>query len=337
MYYSRISLMDKVKVVFLGTSWESVASLEVLHKSDGFDVVCVITMPDRPVGRKKVLTPTAVKEYCLANDIPVVHTENQKEKYMEVANIYEPDIVVCKAFGEIVPKEFLEFPKYSCINIHFSILPKYRGAVPIQKAILDGEKETGISIMLMSEGLDEGDVLAIYKENIHEDDTNISLRERLFKKSEEILIPTLRDWIDGKIVAKKQNDAEATYCWQRDISKEKAEIKWKEYEPEYIERMVRAFLPWPVAWTRLEKSQNRSLSNKIMKIFKAELVDMPNEKDAGVLWSNGEDVFFSTKDKHTCLKVTELQIEGKNRTDAKEFLNGIGRDITISYDSHQSS
>lgn len=329
--------MDKVKVVFLGTSWESVASLKVLHQSSDFDIVCAITMPDRPVGRRKILTPTAVKEYCLGNGIPVVHTENQKEKYMEVANRYQPDIVVCKAFGEIVPKEFLDFPKYSCINIHFSILPKYRGAVPIQKAILDGEKETGISVMLMSEGLDEGDILSIHKEIIHEDDTNISLRERLVKKSEEILIPTLKDWIDGNIVAQKQNDAEATYCWQKDISKEKAEIKWEEYEPAYIERMVRAFLPWPIAWTRLPKSENKSLSGKIVKIFKAELTNIPNEKEAGTLWSDGEDIFFSTKDKDTCLKVIELQVEGRNKTDAKEFLRGLGQKVYYLNRGHQNT
>jgi len=180
-----------MKTVFLGTAWESLETLKVLHNDPNFEIVCVITSTDKPVGRKQVMTPSDVKKYAIENSIPVVHTEGKTENYIKVLKKYDPEIVVCKAFGEIVPKEFLEYPKYGCINIHFSILPKYRGAVPIQKAILDGEKETGISIMLMSEGLDEGDVLEIFREEIREDDTNITLRERLVRKSTEVLIPTL--------------------------------------------------------------------------------------------------------------------------------------------------
>jgi methionyl-tRNA formyltransferase len=321
--------MDKVKTIFLGSGWESVETLRVLHESEDFEVVCVITTVDRPVGRKQVMTPSDVKKYALENNIPVEHTESKKERYIEIADQYQPDIVVCKAFGEIVPKEFLEYPKYNCINIHFSILPKYRGAVPIQKAILDGEKETGISIMLMSEGLDEGDVLDIYKEDIRPDDTNISLRERLVKKSAEILLPVLREWINGNIVPQKQDDSKATYCSQKDISKEKAEIKWEMYEPEYIERMVRAFLPWPVAWVRLPKSENKNLSEKIMKIYKAQLVDCENtNNEVGKLFVNGEDLLFTTKDSGKCLKLVEFQIEGRNITNTEDFLKGLGRNLT---------
>lgn len=318
--------MDKVKAIFLGTGWESVETLRTLHASEDFEVVCAITTPDKPVGRKQIMTPSDVKMFCHENDIPVLHTESKKGKYIEIAEKYKPDIVVCKAFGEIVPKEFLEYPKYGCINIHFSILPKYRGAVPIQKAILDGETETGISIMLMSEGLDEGDVLDIYREDIKADDTNISLRERLVKKSAEILLPILRKWINGEIVAQKQDDSKATYCWQRDISKENAEIDWEKQEPEYIEKMIRAFLPWPVAWTRLAKSDNKNLSEKIMKIFKAELIKCDHScNEAGKLFSKEDELFFTTNTKEKCLKLIEFQIEGRNITNTKEFLSGIGR------------
>jgi len=320
--------MDKVKTIFLGSGWESVETLRVLHESEDFEVVCVITTVDRPVGRKQVMTPSDVKKYALENNIPVEHTESKKERYIEIANQYKPDIVVCKAFGEIVPKEFLEYPKYSCINIHFSILPKYRGAVPIQKAILDGEKETGISIMLMSEGLDEGDVLDIYKEEIKPDDTNISLRERLVKKSAKILLPVLREWIDGKIVPQKQDYSKATYCWQKDISKEKAEIKLDIHKPEYIERMVRAFLPWPVAWVRLPKSENKNLSEKIIKIYKAEVVDCKNiYNEVGKLFVKEENLLFTTKDTDRCLRLIEFQIEGRNITNTEDFLKGLGRNL----------
>ena len=320
--------MDKVKTIFLGSGWESVETLRVLHESEDFEVVCVITTVDRPVGRKQIMTPSDVKKYALENNILVEHTKSKKERYMEIANQYKPDIVVCKAFGEIVPKEFLDYPKYSCINIHFSILPKYRGAVPIQKAILDGEKETGISIMLMSEGLDEGDVLDIYKEEIKPDDTNISLRERLVKKSAKILLPVLREWIDGKIVPQKQDYSKATYCWQKDISKEKAEIKLDIHKPEYIERMVRAFLPWPVAWVRLPKSENKNLSEKIIKIYKAEVVDCKNiYNEVGKLFVKEENLLFTTKDTDRCLRLIEFQIEGRNITNTEDFLKGLGRNL----------
>jgi methionyl-tRNA formyltransferase len=318
-----------MKTVFLGTAWESLETLKVLHSDQNFEVVCVITTPDKPVGRKQTMTPSDVKKYAMENGIPVVHTERKRENYVKVLKKYEPEIVVCKAFGEIVPKEFLEYPKYGCINIHFSILPKYRGAVPIQKAILDGEKETGISIMLMSEGLDEGDVLEIFREDIRDDDTNATLRERLVRKSTEVLIPTLLKWINGEIQAKPQNDEEATYCWQRDISKEKAEILWDEYTPEYIERMVRAFVPWPIAWTVLGNELPKSIAGKKVKIFEAELVDIPSEKDAGKLFSKDGMVLFSTKDPLVSLRIKSFQLEGRNKTNESEFLNGIGRELSL--------
>ncbi|KUK66979.1 MAG: methionyl-tRNA formyltransferase [candidate division WS6 bacterium 36_33] len=316
-----------MRTIFLGTAWESLETLKVLHEDSFFDVVCVITTPDKPVGRKQKLTPSEVKKYALEHDIPVVHTEKKKENYIKVLEKYKPEIVVCKAFGEIVPKEFLDYPKYGCINIHFSILPKYRGAVPIQKAILDGEEETGISIMLMSEGLDEGDILKIFKEKIREDDTNITLRERLVKKTTEVLIPTLRDWVAGDITSVKQKNDEATYCWQKDISKENAQINWKMQTPKQIERMVRAFIPWPIAWTILPSNLNKNMAGKIIKIFRAELVKVPSEKDPGEIFANDGKVLFATKDPLVSLRTLEFQIEGRNKTNERDFLNGIGRDI----------
>lgn len=312
-----------MRTIFLGTAWESLETLKVLHKDSFFEVVCVITAPDKPVGRKQKLTPSEVKKYAFEHDIPVVHTEKKKENYIKVLEEYKPEIVVCKAFGEIVPKEFLDYPKYGCINIHFSILPKYRGAVPIQKAILEGEKETGISIMLMSEGLDEGDILKIFKEEIKEKDTNITLRERLVKKTTEVLIPTLRDWVEGNIAVVKQKDEDATYCWQKDISKENAEILWDQYEPEYIERMVRALVPWPVAWTTFPDTLQDSLAGKRVKIFEAELVKLEHNKTPGDMFSKEDMVLFATKDSKIALRVTSFQLEGKSKTNEKQFLNGI--------------
>jgi len=317
--------MDKVKTIFLGTGWESVETLKILHKSKAFEVVAVITTPDKPIGRKQIVTPSDVKKYALENNIPVEQPDKVKERYIEIAQKYNPEIVICKAFGEIVPKEFLNHPKYGCINIHFSLLPKYRGAVPIQKALLDGEKETGITIMLMSEGLDEGDIIDTYTEEIREDDTNISLRERLVKKSTEVLIPVLNKWINGEIVPIAQENSLATYCWQKDISKDKAEIKWEEYEPKYIDRMVRAFIPWPIAWIVLPESNNENLSKKTMKIYKTEITKGKKIIIPGMLWTDGRDVYVSTKEKGISLKLIDFQIEGRKRMGGREFLNGVGR------------
>ncbi|HCC68164.1 TPA: methionyl-tRNA formyltransferase, partial [Patescibacteria group bacterium] len=218
--------------------------------------------------------------------------------------------------GEIVPGFFLEYPRYKSINVHFSLLPKYRGAVPIQKAILDGEKETGISIMLMSKGLDEGDILSTYKEKIIKKDSNQTLRKRLVKKSAEILGDTLEEWIKGKIKPKKQDSDIATYCWKKDISKENAQINWDSMSPEYIERMVRAFLPWPVVWTLLD--------GKRLKLFNVDIFQCNTDKEAGELFIEDNNLLFSTKEKNVCIKINELQVEGKKKMLAQEFINGFG-------------
>jgi methionyl-tRNA formyltransferase len=312
-----------MRTIFLGTAWESLETLKVLHNNPDFEVVCVITAPDKKVGRDQLMTPSKVKKYALVNKIPVVHTEKRKEEYVKTLKKYNPDIAVCKAFGEIVPKEFLDYPQYGCINVHFSLLPKYRGAVPIQKAILEGEKETGISIMLMSEGLDEGDILEVFKERIKEDDTNISLRKRLVKKTTEVLIPTLKKWVDGEITRKPQNDNKATYCWEKDVSKEKAQIIWGKHPPIHIERMVRAFVPWPVAWTLLKEDLPQSIAGKRIRIFEAELISLENERDPGELFTKDGMVLFSTRDPFTVLRVKIFQIAGKKRTNEKQFLNGM--------------
>jgi methionyl-tRNA formyltransferase len=303
-----------VKTLFLGSSWESVETLRSLDKDPRFNIVGVITTVDKPVGRNRIMTPSDVKKYALSNNIKVFHTEKKEEKYRMALEIFEPELIVCKAFGEIIPEFFIEYPKHKATNVHFSLLPKYRGAVPIQKAILEDEKETGISIMLMSKGLDEGDILAVFREKILPKDTNLSLRKRLVKKSSEVLGDVLEDWINGNIKPKKQDDSEATYCWQKDISKENARIDWESMEPEYIERMVRAFIPWPIAWTIWD--------NKRLKIFDVDIVDCKNNRDPGELFITDNNLLFATKDKEKCIKVNELQLAGKKKMSAEEFING---------------
>ncbi len=305
---------NPVNTIFLGSGWESVATLNSLNEDSRFNIVGVITTTDKPVGRKHIMTPSDVKAFALDNDIAIFHTDGNKDKYQEALDLFKPELIVCKAFGEIIPEFFLEYPKYKSINVHFSLLPKYRGAVPIQKAILDGESKTGISIMLMSAGLDEGDVLDMYEEQILPKDTNQTLRERLVLKSAEILGDILAKWVNNEITPVEQDSSKATFCWQKDISKENAQIDWDTMEPEYIERMTRAFLPWPVAWTIWE--------GKRIKLFETELVELKNSNTPGTLFKDDNRLLFSTLNNEVCLQVNELQVEGKQRISANEFLNG---------------
>lgn len=305
-----------VKTVFLGSNWESLENLKELHEDNRFDVVAVITQPDKPAGRKKVMTPTEVKKYAVEHNIPVIFTENKKEKYREVLEQYNPDLVVCIAFGEIVPGFFLEAPKYKAVNIHFSLLPKYRGAVPIQIAILNGEEETGITFVQMVEELDAGPILAIYEESILENDTNQSLRERLVEKASKELPGVLNRWVNGDIPVIQQDNSKASFCYQKDIAKDKAEIKWGEMEPEYIERMVRALVPWPVAWTMFE--------GKRLKIYEAKLIQEEYLMPAEFKSKDGR-LLVGTKNSTIQLEIMKLQPEGKSVMNAKEFVSG--RDI----------
>jgi len=307
---------EPVKTLFLGTDWESVETLKVLFKDPRFEIVGVITQPDKKVGRKKIFTPSKVKVFAIENDIPVYHTEAKEERYREALDIFKPELVVCKAFGEIIPNFFLEYPKYKAINIHFSLLPKYRGAVPIQKAILEGEKVTGITIMLMSEGLDEGDILEQVEEKILDSDTNQSLRERLVEKSKNVLPDILERWVKEEISPREQDSSQATYCWKKDISKENAEIDWEKMSAGYIERMVRAFVPWPVVWTLL--------NGKRLKLFDVNVFQCDTDKEAGKLFIEDDNLLFSTKERKVCIKINELQVEGKKKMLAQEFINGFG-------------
>jgi len=310
---------EPIKTVFLGTDWESTQILNALYNDKRFKITGVITNEDKPVGRKQLLTPSKVKEFALKHNIQVFHTNSNTERYKEALKKFNPELIVCIAFGEILPDFFINYPKYKSINIHFSILPKYRGAVPVQKAILDGEKETGISIIIMSQEMDKGDILKIFKEAILPDDTNISLRQRLVKISSDVIGDVLEEWVEGKIVPQKQDDSLASYCWQKDISKEKAQIQWESMDPEYIERMIRAFIPWPVAWC--------IWNDKRLKIFEAQLIKKTNNEKVGTLFISDSLLLFSTKKKDMCLSVNRLQIEGKDVMNYKEFINGFGEDI----------
>ena len=304
--------MERIKTVFIGSNWESLDVLKTLNKNNRFEIVGLITQGDKPVGRKQILTPTEVKKYGLDNNIPVFITEANEEKYKDAIELFKPELVVCIAFGEIIPEFFLEYPKFGAINIHFSILPKYRGAVPIQMAILKGETETGITVTKMIDKMDAGPILSIFKEQIKDDDTNQSLRERLVAISAQILPDILDKWTKGKIKEVEQDDTLATYCYKADIAKENAQVDFKTHTAEDIDHMVRAFIPWPVAWTILDEQR--------VKIFKVRVLDVFNELKAGERLEDRKRLVIGTKYKQ--IEILELQPEGKNLMNVGQYLVG---------------
>jgi methionyl-tRNA formyltransferase len=303
----------KIKTVFLGSNWEALATLKTLNEDERFDLVCLITQPDKPVGRKKIIQPTEIKQYALDNGIEVFHTLNNKDRYKEAFERYNPELVVCKSYGEIIPKFFLEQPKYKAINVHFSLLPEYRGAVPIQKAIMDGKKETGITIVQMVRKLDAGPILESYKISIEESDDNQTLREKLVQKSTEVLPDILEKWVQNEIEAVPQDDSIATFCQQSDISKENAEINWN-MNPEEISNRIRAFIPWPVAWTMFE--------GKRLKVFKAKVVECSTPLEKGMFGSFEKKLVVGSTNSKKVIQLIDVQVEGRQRMSGEDFIRG---------------
>ncbi|MDO8443667.1 MAG: methionyl-tRNA formyltransferase [Candidatus Azambacteria bacterium] len=266
-----------MKVIYLGTPEFSATILEALISSD-YEIAAVITNPDAPVGRKQILTPSPVKVLAEKNKIPVVQLD-------EIRN-FDIDLAIVAAYGKIIPKNILDIPHHGTINVHPSLLPKYRGASPIQNAIFNGDKKTGMTIMKLDEEMDHGPILAQEESPIADNDTYESLSQKLALLGAELLIKTIPGYVSGKIKLIEQNHAEATYT--KIIKKEDGKINWSK-SAEEIERMVRAFYPWPAAWTIWE--------GKTLKILEAEV-------------RNGK------------LEIKKLQLEGGKILSIKEFKNG---------------
>jgi methionyl-tRNA formyltransferase len=306
-----------IRTVFVGSSVESLAILETLVESNEYKVEGIITKPNKPVGRKREVQMTPINAFAQSNSIPTVHPENKTEEYQKALDLFKPELTICIAFGEILPEFFINYPKYKTINIHFSLLPAYRGAIPVQKAILNGETETGITYILMNDKLDAGDMLAQFKVNISEYDDNETLRAKLLKESQKSLISVLNKWVDGKINPVVQDDTKATYCYKKELNKENAQINWDEWEPDYIERVIKAFVPWPVAWTYI--------NNVRVKIFKGQHIDASAtdiKLAPGEAKGINRRLFIGTKVPSIFIQVMELQPDGGKRMTGESYLNG---------------
>lgn len=294
----------------MGTPEFSVLPLEKLIEY-GHKIEAVVTQPDKLKGRKKVLSFPAVKECALNYHIPVYQPIKVKEKeFVEKLKQINPEIIIVVAFGQILSKEILDIPKYGCINIHASLLPKLRGAAPIQWAIINGEKNTGVTSMYMNEGLDTGDMLLKKEIEITKEETAKSLHDKLSKIGAEVLIETLKSLENETLVREKQQEDKATYA--KILTKELGKIDFSKQAAE-IERLIRGLNPWPSAYTFYQK--------KMLKIWSADVLEQDKMGDNGDIIEVTDDVIIVQTQKGA-LVIKEVQLEGKKRMETKAFLRG---------------
>lgn len=307
--------MKNLKVVFMGTPKFSVPILESLIKN--CDVVGVVSQPDKKIGRHQVLENTPIKEVAIKNNIPIFQPINIKEEYDNILSL-KPDIIITCAYGQLIPKEILEFPKLGCINVHASLLPKLRGGAPIHRAIIEGHQKTGITIMYMSLKMDAGDIIS-QKETLIKDTDNLdTLSDRLSMIGKDLLIETLPSIIEGKNKRIKQDEKEVTYAYN--IKREEEHLNFNKTSRELLNQ-IRGLCPTPSSYTLLD--------DKEMKVYSAIISDhIFMKKENGEITNiYKEGIGVSTKDGEIIL--TDIKPFGKKRMKAKEYLNGIKKENLI--------
>ena len=303
--------MQTLRIVFMGTPDFAVPCLQTLLESP-HSVVGVFTQPDKPQGRKMVLTPPPVKVLAAENGVPVFQPEKMKDPAtLEQIKALDPDLIVVVAYGRILPRAVLELPRYGCINVHASLLPKYRGAAPIQWAILDGETETGVTIMQMDAGLDTGDMLYRKKIPITSEDTFETLHDKLMVLGGEAITEALPLLEAGKLVPEKQDDTKT--CYAALITKEMGKLDFTKTAAE-LDRLIRGLTPWPSAYTHYHGKQ--------LKIWKAIPMATAHKEAPGTILTVNKDSFEVAASEGS-LKVMELQLEGKKRMTTHDFLLGV--------------
>lgn len=302
-----------MKVIFMGTPDFSVGTLEALVEA-GHEVVLAVTQPDKPKGRGKEMQFTPVKECALKYNIPVFQPRKVREaECIEELRKYNADIMVVVAFGQILPKEILEMTPYGCVNVHASLLPKYRGAAPIQWSIIDGEEVTGVTTMQMDEGLDTGDMLLKTEIPMDAKETGGSLHDKLAAAGAKLCVETLEALQNKTVTPIPQG--ETTTAYAKMLDKQLGNIDWTKHAVE-IERLIRGLTPWPSAYT--------DWNGKVMKIWDAEVESDElgtEEVKPGTIVKVEKDAFYVQTGKGH-LKICELQIPGKKRMDAGAFLRG---------------
>lgn len=315
--YNKIVLGDFVKnlkVVFMGTPDFSVPVLEGLIKN--CNVIAVVTQPDKEVGRHKEIVYSPIKKVALEHNIKVFQPVKIKEEYQDIVEL-NPDIIVTCAYGQIIPKVLLDLPKYKCINVHASLLPKFRGGAPIHRAILNGDDMTGITIMYMDVAMDSGDIIS-QKEIKIDDDMNVgTLHDRLSVMGKELLLKTLPDIISGNISPIKQDESLVTFA---KIIKREDEVIDFDDSSINIYNKIRGLNPFPGAYAVLD--------DKIVKIYKARVGKNLSEAIPGIV-SNIYKDGFAVKTRDGEIVIEELKVEGKKKMRAVDFLNGINKDLLL--------
>jgi methionyl-tRNA formyltransferase len=307
-------------IVFMGTAPLAAASLQALHGDAGMRVLAVVTQPDKPAGRDLKLQFSAVKQAALAVDLPVLQPERARHpEFLQQVKDLAPDLIVVAAYGQILPQSLLDVPRFGCLNVHASLLPRYRGAAPIQWAILDGQPETGVTIMKMDAGLDTGPMLSTVATAIHADDTGGSLHDRLAELGARLLRETIPGYVAGQITPQPQPAEGASYA--RKITKEDGLIDWTT-PARAIWNRVRGLNPWPSAFTHLPGggSSASSTAPALLKIWRAEVCSERNGAPGTVLDSTTGELLVACGQES--LRILELQREGRRRVTAAEFLSG---------------
>lgn len=299
-----------MRVIFMGTPDFAVGTLEEIIKA-GHEVVLVVSQPDKAVGRSKALKYTPVKECAVAHGIEVYQPAKiRAEESVEYLRQYNADIIIVEAFGQIIPKAILDMPRFGCVNVHASLLPKYRGAAPIQWAVLNGDQVTGVTTMRMDEGLDTGDMIMKQEVIVDENETGGSLFDKLSEVGAKLCVKTMEAIENGIAVYTPQDDALATHTGK--IQKEMGSIDWSK-DAEVIERLVRGLNPWPSAYTRID--------DKNLKIWRAKVISHEVKAAPGCILKVTKDE-LEVQTGNGVLALLEVQLEGKKRMTTDAFLRG---------------
>jgi methionyl-tRNA formyltransferase len=305
--------MAALRIIFMGTAELSCASLESLARDKTFSVAAVVTQPDKPKGRDLQLQPSPVKSLALKLNLSVLQPARARdEQFIAELRALQPDLIVVVAYGHILPQTILDLPKFGCLNVHTSLLPKYRGAAPVQWAIASGETETGVTIMKMDAGLDTGPIISQRRTSILLADDSATLHDRLAQLGAELLLQTVPDYVAGKIQPKAQPDDGASHAPK--IKKEDGRIDWK-LPAKTIWNRLRAFTPWPGAFVFLAGQSKPQL----LKIWKAEVIEQSG-KIGEIVSADKNGIVVACGE--NALRVLELQREGGRRMGAAEFLAG---------------
>jgi len=312
--------MSSLRIIFAGTPDFAATALSALLNSK-HEIVAVYTQPDRPAGRGRKLHASPVKEVAIKHNLPVLQPENLKSgDAEETLNAFNADVMIVAAYGLILPKRVLDIPRLGCLNIHASLLPRWRGAAPIQRAIAAGDKVSGITIMQMNAGLDTGDILQIDACPITAEDTGGALHDRLAEIGASSIIKTLDAIISNQVKPLKQDDSLATYAHK--LTKEEAQIIWQHSAME-IERLIRAFNPWPVAYTKL--------NDKPLRIWQAQVLSSEstaNNDQIGTVISS-EKKGIDIQCGKGVLRILKLQPAGSKAMDVTSFMNGHAKQLSV--------